>query len=243
MKYWFTSDTHFGHANIIKYCSRPFSNAEDFGNDGKWVSYDTKHKRTHLMDETLIANWNEVVGDDDIVYHNGDFAYGSTAFVLKILRALKGKIYFIWGNHDDNLKQVARIIDFYPDLKNRIKFVGDYAQISVNGQDIILMHYAMRVWNHSHRGSWHLYGHSHGTLDDDKNSLSFDIGCDCHNYFPISYERLQEIMAQKIWKPIDHHGERHLEGGIGLSKLEYGKAERRRQYEMLKAEFEEEPAK
>jgi hypothetical protein len=32
------------------------------------------------------------------------------------------------------------------------------------GQPIVLCHYAMRVWNRSHHGAWHLYGHSRGNL-------------------------------------------------------------------------------
>ena len=73
---------------------------------------------------------------------------------------------------------------------------------------IVLCHYAFRVWNKSHRGAWHLYGHSHGSLPDDPNSLSFDAGVDCHEFTPISYERVKEIMAEKRFLPVDHHGER-----------------------------------
>lgn len=64
----------------------------------------------------------------------------------------------------------------------------------------------MRVWNKSHYGAWMLYGHSHGSLIDDPNSLSFDVGVDCHNYKPFSFEEVKEIMSHKIWKAIDHHG-------------------------------------
>lgn len=55
-KVYFTSDTHFYHSNIIDFCKRPFKNVED-------------------MNETLIENWNRVVGQDDIVFHLGDFAW------------------------------------------------------------------------------------------------------------------------------------------------------------------------
>ena len=65
----------------------------------------------------------------------------------------------------------------------------------------ILLHYAMKIWRSSFRGTWHLYGHSHGSLPDDPNSLSFDVGVDCHDYYPISYKEVKAIMAKKTWTP------------------------------------------
>lgn len=75
---WFTSDTHFNHANIIKYCNRPFSSIQE-------------------MNETIINNWNSVVTKDDTVYHLGDFAFGK---VNEFANKLNGKIVLIKGNHD-----------------------------------------------------------------------------------------------------------------------------------------------
>ena len=67
---WVTSDTHFNHANIIKYCNRPFSSVEE-------------------MNETIIANWNKVVSEDDMVYHLGDFALGDKSLIPDFIRSLK----------------------------------------------------------------------------------------------------------------------------------------------------------
>ena len=80
-KVYFTSDTHFNHANIIGFCNRPFKNVEE-------------------MNETLITNWNRVVGVDDIVFHLGDFCLGGSAEWTNVLNRLNGKIYLIVGNHD-----------------------------------------------------------------------------------------------------------------------------------------------
>ena len=72
MRYWFTSDTHFGHANIMKYCNRPFASVTE-------------------MDETLIANWNAVVRNGDTVFHLGDFAFcRETNAVERLLKRLNG---------------------------------------------------------------------------------------------------------------------------------------------------------
>lgn len=191
------------------------------------------------MDEILIANWNARVTDEDVVYHLGDFMFGRTDRLIQILRRLKFKILkVIWGNHDSTMKEFKNLLRFYPDLNGRSEFLGDYAEVSVDYQDIVLSHYAFRVWNGSHHGAWHLYGHSHGSLKDDPHSLSFDVGVDCHNYAPLSFAEVEAIMTKKFWKPIDHHGARQEGGGIGLNKDDYAKLERRQLYEQLKVEFE-----
>jgi len=55
------------------------------------------------------------------------------------------------------------------------------------------------VWRGSGRGNWHLYGHSHGTLPDLEESLSFDVGVDCHDFYPLSYDEVKAIMQHKNW--------------------------------------------
>lgn len=76
---WVTSDTHFNHANIIKYCNRPFSSVEE-------------------MNETIVENWNKVVSWDDIIYHLGDFALGDKSLIPNILGRLNGRVKIIMGN-------------------------------------------------------------------------------------------------------------------------------------------------
>lgn len=84
---FFTSDTHFGHANIIRLCNRPFKDVEE-------------------MNEKLVENWNRVVPEDGTVFHLGDFAFGGSALWNSIIPRLNGQIYLIIGNHDrKNLRQ------------------------------------------------------------------------------------------------------------------------------------------
>lgn len=80
-KVFFTSDCHFDHANIIKYCSRPFESADE-------------------MNRQLILNWNKVVQWDDTVFILGDFCFGQKTRWEKILPQLNGNKYLILGNHD-----------------------------------------------------------------------------------------------------------------------------------------------
>ncbi len=74
------SDTHFGHENIIKYCARPFADAQE-------------------MDEVLIARWNAVVRPQDHVYHLGDVAMRRDA-MDRVMPRLVGHLRLVRGNHD-----------------------------------------------------------------------------------------------------------------------------------------------
>ena len=80
---FFTSDTHWGHLNILKFCNRPWPTVEE-------------------MDEALINNWNSVVGEHDIVFHLGDFAFAPNSKWKEILGRLNGIHYLILGNHEIN---------------------------------------------------------------------------------------------------------------------------------------------
>ena len=122
----------------------------------------------------------------------------SSGKTRKIIQQLNGKICLIAGNHESSARDCAS--DF--------EWIKDYYELTVDDQDahngkrfIVLFHYAMRVWNASHYGTWHLYGHSHGDLPDDPNSLSIDVGVDIHNFYPLSYEDVKKIMSLKTWVP------------------------------------------
>lgn len=169
MNYFFTSDTHFGHANIIKYVKRPFKNAEE-------------------MNETMIANWNKVVAWDDVVYHLGDFAMGvgdKSEYAQKLRPRLNGKIHLYMGNHDPEEWRTFG-------LEGVFDSVQDYEEIVVHNQKIVLFHYGMRTWHHDLRGVWHLYGHSHGGLPP--YGKSCDVGVDCWNFTPVSFWQLKDKM-------------------------------------------------
>jgi calcineurin-like phosphoesterase family protein len=162
---FFTADLHLGHGNIIKYCNRPYSSIEE-------------------MDESLISNWNSVVGKNDHIYVVGDFTMGGNA--PNYLRRLNGIKHLIRGNHDRE-----------PKLEHGWTSIHDLRTIKVGAQPIVLCHYALRVWDKSHYGALHCYGHSHGKLPDDTESLSLDVGVDCHNYTPLEFEEIKALMKSK----------------------------------------------
>jgi calcineurin-like phosphoesterase family protein len=171
MTTWFTADFHFCHHGIIKYTKRPFDNVDQ-------------------MNETLLSNWNKKVGKFEHGWILGDFCFNDKNKGQEILNRMNGVKHLIRGNHDSISEKLSGWAS-----------ISDYKELKINSQNIILFHYAMKVWNKSHYGTWHLYGHSHGNLPDDSDSLSFDIGVDCHNYSPLSFEDIGFIMEKKTWTP------------------------------------------
>jgi calcineurin-like phosphoesterase family protein len=138
-------------------------------------------KNVNEMDDILISNWNSIVREEDTVYHLGDFAFKDADMYLK---ELNGNILFVRGNHDRPIECVIGK-NALPDVRN----------IKLNGQDITLCHYSLRVWNKSHFNSWHLFGHSHGTIVG--YGKSFDVGVDAQDYKPISFEWVQRVMKTR----------------------------------------------
>jgi calcineurin-like phosphoesterase family protein len=135
----------------------------------------------HEMDETMVERWNAKVGVKDLVYHLGDFAFLSAGFGRKIRNRLNGRICLIEGNHDG------------PDFG--FAWRKSYYELKMGDQYLVLFHYGMRTWWHDLRGVWHLYGHSHGGLAP--YGKSFDIGVDCWNFAPLSFEEVKVEMDKR----------------------------------------------
>lgn len=179
---FFTADTHFNHGNIIKYCNRPFESVDE-------------------MNREMIKRWNSKVGHNDVVYHLGDFCFCRKYGVDDIryfYHQLNGKIHLIIGNHDD--RRVVHEANVFESIK-------DLDRVRFDNQKIVLCHYAMRIWNASHHGVWQLYGHSHGTLPD-IGGLTFDVGVDNFDYYPLSFDEVKSIMDKRGMKMVgadDHH--------------------------------------
>ena len=164
MTTFFTSDTHWGHANIIRYCARPFDSVRD-------------------MDEAMIANWNAVVGHDDVVWHLGDFALGADAkHVRSVFHRLKGIKRLVIGNHDR-----AETLDLPWAAKPT-----HLASVGIDGARVVMCHYGLRVWPGMRRKAISLYGHSHGRLPG--TSMSLDVGVDFWGFTPVTLTDIQRRM-------------------------------------------------
>lgn len=189
---FFVSDTHFGHANIIKHSHRPFTDVEQ-------------------MNEMMIKSWNETVQLNDEVWHLGDFTFLQYTPFRLLLARLNGRINVVLGNHDKVIaSNIAGLTSAHGSGRSRplLTSVQHYKELKVEGRFIVLFHYGQRVWNKSHHGSIMLYGHSHGTLPP--HGLSVDVGVDCKEitleYRPIGLDEVLKYMDARSKAIVDHHG-------------------------------------
>lgn len=167
MTVFFTSDTHFGHANILKKSARGFF----------WPTVEE-------MDEGLIERWNRKVTPKDTVYHLGDFSWRPKE-TTTLLERLNGKVHLITGNHDP---QATRFSPGFESVHPLLTLKG------LHPLPITLCHYGMRVWNQSHHGALHFYGHSHGSLPGTSQSCDVGVDVPCWGYAPVSLEELQDYL-------------------------------------------------
>ena len=184
---WFTSDLHFGHRTVLRFCDRP------------WV--DEKE-----MQAGLIENWNITVGDNDVVFVLGDtFWFNDSRIIKKVLDQLKGKdIYILPGNHDE-FESYHRVVD------PRIHLCADvvccwFTQEGQPKREVWLSHYPMSTWPHRENGAWQLFGHIHSRPGRDEGvdqdlQLHWnqtDVGCDYWGWKPVSLNHLTQIFKDRI---------------------------------------------
>jgi len=180
-KTWVTSDTHFFHRNIIRYCNRPFKNEFE-------------------MNAVIEKNWNELISEGDNVYHLGDVFFGlkgRESLAKDLMKRLNGNIFLTYGNHDNFTEQ--EFIDF------GFKDVRDFYVID----DFFLCHYPLDMSNkflkpymkskiyklisqYNRRNiKTVLHGHSHLTQTDMFDGIPhYNVSTDLNDYKPIKFEEL-----------------------------------------------------
>lgn len=176
MTTFFTSDLHFGHENVIKYCNRPYANAA-------------------TMDEELIQNWNSEVAPTDTVYILGDVFFHKLTQSMNIMSRLNGVKHLILGNHDKVIAKNPQLMQMFdhvhPELYHTV----------IDGVEVALSHYPLLSWKNASRGAFMLHGHCHGGIEFDPAFRRLDVGVDVHDYKPISFERIRNKL-EKI-EPLD----------------------------------------
>lgn len=188
---YFSSDHHFDHANVIKYCGRPYAGVDEMNRD-------------------LIVRWNQQVGDEDTVIYLGDFSLGERP-IVEILPVLNGKKLLIAGNHDRvhpawhrnkaqkaaNKKAIYAANGFDEVLLNDICYIGETA--------VNLCHFPYTgdhtsagerypQYRPKDDGKWLLHGHVHQLWK--KRGKMINVGVDVWDFFPVSIERIEAEMKK-----------------------------------------------
>lgn len=175
--FYYTSDLHFGHRNVLKFDNRPFANVDE-------------------MDLVLIENWNNRVQPDDTVYILGDFCYKSDRAAKWYLQQLKGHKILIIGNHDWPTLQDQEAMKYFDDFRPMM-------HVTDGDKQICLCHFPIAEWNGFSHGSWHIHGHIHNRKNETYEFMrarerALNAGCMINNYTPVTFAELIQN-NQNFW--------------------------------------------
>jgi len=168
-----TPTEYFGHANIIKYCNRPF-------------------KDTYLMNKALTENWNSVVSPEDKVFHLGDFAFGG---IRKYLPYLNGEIILIRGNHDRDSEIKGCGLKIYQNLDFEYagyKFKMNHRPVFIPATYDPFNDGERRSNINLHEYDYILCGHVHEKWVN--NQKNINVGSDVWDFKPVSIDKLIEYI-------------------------------------------------
>jgi calcineurin-like phosphoesterase family protein len=161
---YFTADLHLGHANVIRFCNRPFASAGE-------------------MDEALIANWNETIKGNDDVYILGDLFYRNETPAEKTLKRLKGRKHLILGNHDKRWVRGIDLTKYFAEVTNLLMYKRD-------GVKYTLCHYPMLSWEGRGRGGDMIHRHIHNNPLGCADPFLLNAGVEINGYKPVTLDEL-----------------------------------------------------
>jgi calcineurin-like phosphoesterase family protein len=205
-KLWLTSDTHYSHSNICRSTTN-WTNAERLTRDFKSLSH---------MNDALVNNINEVVGEDDILIHLGDWSFGGFDKIEEFRNRIVCKnIHLVLGNHDEKIaKNQNEIQSLFSSVQHYIHLdvrrPSDRGKGLVDKYTFVLMHFPIASWDGMSRGTIHLHGHVHLPPHQRVgNGKSLDVGVDGNNMMPISLDEVLTLIKgqpiKKLVLPSDHH--------------------------------------
>lgn len=190
---YLTSDNHFWHANVIKYCNRPYYSVEE-------------------MNEAMIYNWNSVVKPEDTIYCLGDFSFAGRSVELYSSR-LNGNKILVPGNHDPihpynkHFKKSAKQGDSL--YWKRFYESHGWTVLCEIGETLDIPNVAIVNLNHmpydtvdpryqdylTHNdGKWLLCGHVHQNWKVKDRMIN--VGVDVWNFTPINVDEISKIILQ-----------------------------------------------
>ena len=195
---YFTSDTHYNHTNICRGVTR-WTDAEDITRDFKTLDQ---------MNDRIVRGINDVVCQDDILFHLGDWSFGGFESIWKFRHQINCQnIHLVLGNHDHHIQRNR------DDIQQLFASVNQYVELEVNKEhNFVLMHYPIMSWNKMNDGVIHLHGHVH--LPPDRRigkGKMMDVGMDGNGMDPISLSKVLTLMTLRPIKSgfeFDHHVKR-----------------------------------
>ena len=227
---YYTSDCHFGHANICRGVTK-WGEIDKNGVFHPDIIGTRDFNTVEEMNNAIIKSINSVVKEDDTLVHAGDLAFGGWENIWNFRKQLVVKRFIqINGNHDEHIKKdkffkfLEKQEDFIYEIDNhndfrimgQLKHKSDVTArdlftevhdgrhiLEIDGQTIVIDHYPEEEWYKMDKGSWHFHGHVHNQLDNCETNTRykrFDLGWKGKVY---SHDELSEIMLKREIKP--HH--------------------------------------
>jgi len=201
IKVWITSDTHYSHKNIC----RGVTNWRT--QDGKIPLDQTRDFATiEKMNSAIVDNINELVEQDDILIHLGDWSFGGFENIKEFHdRLICKNIHLVLGNHDHHIDRNR------DNIRNLFKSVNWFEQFEYMGETIECCHYPISSWNGLRKGRIHLHGHCHLPFDKKiSNGRRMDIGMDGNlDFAPYDlHEVIKMLKKREIGSELgalDHH--------------------------------------
>jgi calcineurin-like phosphoesterase family protein len=203
---FFTSDTHYGHSNICS-ATTNWTGAENMTR--KFSSLDK-------MNDELVFWINQRVGENDILFHLGDWSFGGFENIEEFRNRIVCKnIHLVLGNHDehidrnkDNIQRLFTSVNHYINLDLRRPSMKGKGQM--DKYRFICMHFPIASWDGMNNGVMHLHGHVHLPKHQRiGNGRSLDVGVDGNDLEPISLDEVLSLLKnqpiKKLSLPKDHH--------------------------------------
>lgn len=198
-KLWFTSDCHFGHRNILRFCERPYADEKE-------------------MARAIINNWNAVVKPDEKIFCLGDFSWWDSRHeIRKIVNQLNGEIFMILGNHDTAKSfelcdpEKVHLCSDVTYLYIRPEVQNTDSRFAVGCYEIVLSHFPQLCYSHSDKKNvYNFFGHIHSRKGQPMmefgkpikllKGCQYDIGMDRHDCTPVEFFNiLKEIKEYPYW--------------------------------------------
>lgn len=210
-KLWFTSDTHYNHSNICAATTNWAISPEDYRV--------RNFKNLDQMNDTLVNNINNLVGENDILIHLGDWSFGGFESIAEFRsRIICKNVHIVLGNHDHHiLNNKNNIQSLFASVHQYLFLSVSLPQVSRNQKvekyDFVCMHYPIASWQNMNQGVIHLHGHTHLPPNHRVHKgKAMDVGVEGNGLEPISLREILKLVKDNkimpISLPTDHHVER-----------------------------------